>query len=213
MANAAGMFSGVLMTVSLLAVPCVAVFGLPSVGQAVTEASSKEGVSLEMGDELGTPAASQAPPASAFAPLVDAGKAEPAVPALAVSNVAEHPHLDPTSDRRGAVANTAVGLAEPKRTAERIDDAPPARIENVFAIADRPAARGASYESALARLSAYGVRDFRLLDGDAAGEFHFCCSLKDSGRRFTRRFEAEGVTAVAAAEDVLAQVEECLGTR
>ena len=215
MSNAAGMLSGAFMTISLLAVPCVAVFGLPAAGGAVAEAESRDGISLGDGD-LGSPPSSPAAlgAAAAFAPLVDASGAAPSGDAsrAAEGDAHEQSHLAPTSDRRGAVANTAVGLTDPTRTVELADEAS-ATPENIFKTADGPAASGPSWEAAVEKLGTFGIRDFHLSNGDTAGQFYFTCSLKEAGRNFTRRFEAEGNSPVAAAEDVLAQVEECLGTR
>lgn len=220
MSNAASMFSGALMTASLLAVPCVAVFGLPSVGQAVTDADPKDGVAL--GDDLGSPAASSAPAATeapAFAPMVDAGNAAPTAPPASADPAARSPHLDPTSDRRGAAANMAVGLEESPRAQPAVKTAEmPAEpaAGNVFASVEdtQPSTpQPASWEDAVAKLSAFGVRDFHLTNGENPGQYYFTCSVKDAGRNLTRRFEAEGESPVAAADDVLAQVEECLGTR
>ena len=224
MSNVAGMFSGALMTVALLAVPCMAVFGLPSVGQAVTDPASKEGISLAAIDDLGAPTATahQTAEAPAFAPLVDAAPA-PSSPAGASGGktTAAELHLDPTSDRRGAAANMAAGLGGSSRTAQPAPDAPePAEKpipENVFAqspeTAEPTPAASRSWEDSVARLNKYGINDFHLTNGEVAGQFHFSCSMKDAGPNVTRRFEAEGPSPVAAAEDVLAQVEQCFATR
>jgi len=226
MSNATGMFSGALMTVSLLAVPGVAVFGLPVVGGAVAEADAKDGIAL--GGELGSPAATSpaTTEAPAFAPLVDA--AAPAVstakPAAAGSAAQSQPHhLAPTSDRHGAVANAAIGLPDDSRLAV-VPEAPARALEgtptsNVFAEVEPTApaaaaqAAACSWEDAVQRLGELGIRDFHLTNGEVAGEFHFSCSVKEAKRNLTRRFEAEGATPVAAAADVLAQVEACFGTR
>lgn len=221
MSNAASMFSGALMTASLLAVPCVAVFGLPSVGKAVTDADAKDGIAL--GDDLGSPAAASAPAATeapAFAPMVDAATAAATAPPSSDDPAATGTlHLDPTSDRRGAAANMAVGLEEPPRAQPAVKTAEMPEEPtsgNVFASVEdtQPAApQPTSWEDAVAKLSAFGVRDFHLTNGEAPGQFYFTCSIKEAGRNLTRRFEAEGASPVAAAEDVLVQVEECLGTR
>lgn len=224
MSNAAGMFSGALMTVSLLAVPCVAVFGLPSIGQAVTDTETKDGVALGETDDLGASAASPAVTAEApaFAPMVDAGNSGAAAAvSFGDKAAADQPHLDPTSDRRGAAANTAVGLEEspraqpPVETAEKPEDFPPRNVfESVEDTASQAApVQAASWEAVVERLGGFGVRDFHLTNGEAPGQFYFTCSIKDARRNLTRRFEAEGASPVVAAEDVLAQVEECLGTR
>lgn len=224
MSNAAGMFSGALMTVSLLAVPCVAVFGLPAVGGVAAEAEGKDGVAL--GGELGSPAAAATGDAPVFAPVVDLGDVASA-PATGGTAAAKPHHLDPTSDRQGAVANVAVGLPADERLPVSPTEpaGPPRGAEvpgikpqtNVFEVPDpvTPTAEPAAttWESAVARLGEFGIRDFHLTNGEVAGEFHFSCSVKDAGKNLTRRFEAEGATPVAAAADVLSQVEACFGTR
>jgi hypothetical protein len=218
------MFSGALMTLSLLAVPCVAVFGLPSVGQAVTDADAKDGIALGETDDLGTPAASPAVTAEApgFAPMVDAESsgATAASASLGDKVAMAEPHLDPTSDRRGAAANMAVGLEESPR-AQPAGETPEAFPSgNVFKSVDdteltktETPAQVATWENVVERLGGFGVRDFHLTNGEVPGQFYFTCSIRDARRNLTRRFEAEGTSAVLAAEDVLAQVEECLGTR
>lgn len=224
MSNVAGMFSGALMTVSLLAVPCVAVFGLPSVGQAVTDPASKGGVSLAEADDLGfsagpTGGTSEAP---AFAPVVDAEPTQAAAPSPPATKHPGQLHLDPTSDRRGAAANMAAGIADSSRVAQpavepvgRAAEMPP---ENVFASTPEesepaPSVPNRSWTEAAAKLERLGIRDVHMTDGDVPGSFYFSCSIKESGSDVTRRFEAEGPSRVAAAEDVLAQVEQCFATR
>ena len=69
-----------------------------------------------------------------------------------------------------------------------------------------------SLDAAFARLNAMGIREMRVVPTDVAGEFQFSCAYRVSGNT-TRRFEADGADALAAAQDVLGQVESWLATR
>ena len=62
-------------------------------------------------------------------------------------------------------------------------------------------------------LTSLGLHGFHMTDGEFPGEFHFSCRLTEEGTRVTRRFEAEADSAVAAATDVLGQVEQWMASR
>ncbi|HEX6984446.1 MAG TPA: hypothetical protein VF170_03680, partial [Planctomycetaceae bacterium] len=128
------------MSLPLIAVPCLAVFGLPSIGPATAEAEADESVTLDVTEDLGTAAASAAPPA--FPPIVDAGQTKPAEePSPFDAGPADRSHIDPTSDRRGAAANRAVGLEEvtPRPAASTPPPAAAPGVSGAFAIAESPA--------------------------------------------------------------------------
>ena len=216
MSNAAGAVSSVLMSLPLIAVPCLAVFGLPTMGPPTAEAEVDDSIELSEGGELGPASTGSVPAAeAAFAPIVDASS-EASPPAAPVS---DRSGIDPTSDHRGAAANRAVHLdaGNPVSPIEGASmTAPPA---SVFAVEDAirspvESADGviASWENVVTKLTDLGVRDFHLTNGDVPGEFHFSCSLRESSG-VTRRFEAEGKTSAAAADDVSRQVEQWLATR
>ena len=113
MSNAAGAFSSILMTLPLIAVPCLAVFGLPSIGPASAEAEAEDAsLELGVGDKLAAPSTLGTPQNSAsFSPIVDAGgeaSLSEATPFQAASS--DQPAFDRTSRHRDAAANTAAGL-------------------------------------------------------------------------------------------------------
>jgi hypothetical protein len=224
MSKVAGTLSSIVMTIPLLAVPCLAIFGLPSFGPAVAEAETDTAVQLaDGGGSLGQPAAPAAG-SDPFAPIVDAAGAASAPNSIGSGTAAGQPHLDETSDHRYAGANRAIGLEETrvavapaappaaKSTDEplktpfrRVDDEPPAAPE-------AKAAASGSWETAVAKLGALGASDVRAATGEVPGEFYCTCTLREGGR-VTRRFESEAATKAAAAADLLAQVEACRDAR
>jgi hypothetical protein len=231
MSNAAGAVSSLLMSLPLVAVPCLAVFGLPSLGPPTADASTEESI------ELGSPVESAGKAAVAFAPIVDAGKtpAEPSPFESFETAQSDRRQIEPTSDHRGAAANRAVGLDHSVVPRERVPSPASNDIAispDVFALADiappvtataatkaavtAPAAGASSsagWEETVARLNGHGIREFHLTNGEVPGEFHFSCAIYERGRSVTRRFEAEGASPAEAAEDVLQQVEQWLATR
>lgn len=238
MPNLAGAISSLLMSLPLIAVPCLAVFGLPSIGPATAEADADE--SIELGstttataDALGV--AAEKPPASTgFSPTLDAGPATAPDAAFAAEPRADRQSIDRTSDRRGASANHAAGIDDdhpnPARPAAESLGVATSSVENPFADVQPPAATTAtsprktaafevtpatsqgSWEQVIARLKGKGAEEFYLANGETDGEFYFTCFF-DTGSNTTQRFEAEGATPLDAASTVLAEVEEWQGTR
>ena len=226
MSNVAGALTSLLMSLPLVAVPCLAVFGLPSIGPATAGADADESLELAPQGELGSPAATPGDSTgleAAFTPIVDAsgpGDAQPFSESFA-GHAADRSRIDPTSDHRGAVANSPAGLQstgaaaateQPSGFVAREEgqavplpgnDAPAAAL----ASSPAPAASADSWESSIARLSSLGIRNFHLTNGETPGEFYFTCSVRSS-RNITQRFEAEGPNPAAVAQDVLAQVEK-----
>jgi hypothetical protein len=238
MPNLAGAISSLLMSLPLIAVPCLAVFGLPSIGPATAEAEADD--SIELGapktataDALGV--AAEQPPASAdFSPIVDAASTATPDAAFVAGPRADRQSIDRTSDRRGASANHAAGIgdepANPPRPATASLGAATSGLENPFAdvqppaapeatsprktaaLEDTPAQTQGSWEQVIARLKGKGAEEFYLANGEIDGEFYFTCFF-DTGNNTTQRFEAEGATPLDAASTVLAEVEEWQGTR
>lgn len=227
--QAANALSSLVMSLPLIAVPCLAVFGLPSIGPATAEAEADESIELGLSEELGS--ASSSPTTSdssnnSFAPIFDAKQANTEQVAEAVDPPgADRSQIAPTSDRRGASANQALGLeseAETTRSDYPRTESQDAAVENTqtadsqnanpFAEVEADDDRPTDWESVLVRLRELGIHKFHITDGEVSGEFYFCCSMS-SGPNVTQRFEAEAATPTAAAIDVLAQVEQCQGIR
>lgn len=239
MSNAASAFSSILMSLPLIAVPCLAVFGLPSIGPATAEAETDD-VALDLGvtGDLGTSTTLGAAENSAsFSPIVDAAGTSSVAEATPFQSASsDQSEFAPTSVRRDAVANAALGLDESTSSPREISSGQtPAsslgsattetRTETAFhepAFEDddhalsstkRGGTDGGSWEASLEKLNALGIRDFHLTNSDVPGQFYFSCNLPENGRNVTRRFEAEAATPVAAAEDVLQQVLACQAAR
>lgn len=238
MPNLAGAMSSLLMSLPLIAVPCLAVFGLPSIGPATAEAEADDAIELgpsnsSAADALGS--ASEQPPAAAgFSPIVDAASASPPENAFAADARADRQSIDRTSDRRGATANHAIGIDDDRATAappasDSLGTAATSVAENPFADVQSPKTPAAdllgeatsdesaatshgSWEQVLARLKSKGVEEFYLANGETDGQFYFTCFFA-TGDKTTQRFEAEGATPLDAASTVLAEVEEWQGTR
>lgn len=242
MPNFAGALSSLLMSLPLIAVPCLAVFGLPSIGPATAEADADD--SIELGpsvaslqtDSLGT-ASAQPPRTDGFSPIVDASSTTAPANAFAAEPRADRQNIDRTSDRRGASANHPVGIednrtAAPPVTAMSDLGAATSDVENPFADVQQPADASpvapeaatskndngsttgarASWEQVIAQLKGKGVEEFYLANGESDAEFYFTCYFA-TGDNTTQRFEAEGATALVAASKVLAEVETWQSTR
>ena len=217
MSNSAGAVSSIVMSLPLIAVPCLAVFGLPSIGPATAEAEADDSLTLGSADELGPASARES---AAFPPIVDAGGA----PAVATPPIAERTQIDPTSDHRGAAANRAAGLRDAAQTPAAATGSEPfadVLADTTLAATKRPdvasvesaSQRPRSWEETVGKLAALGIRDFHLTNGDVAGEFYFTCTTPPDRSAVPRRFEAEGASPSEAAADTLQQVEQWLATR
>ena len=230
--------SSLLMSLPLIAVPCLAIFGLPSPD---ADPASEEEMGIELGVPSGLGKATAHPHEdhahdSPFGSFQDAAATEEHVSANAAGNRAE---IAPASGFQGAAANAAVGLdaevASPHAHEEHDHaheghnhaDEPSHGLEtgeNPFAepAADQAvvetgamvetSASDPGWDAALAQLRELGIQQFHLTNSDLPGRFFFCCSLRTS-RNILQRFEAEAGTPAEAARDVLAQVESWQSTR
>lgn len=234
MPNLAGAVSSLLMSLPLIAVPCLAVFGLPSIGPATAEAEADDAIELGPAsastDSLGV--ASEQPPAvTGFTPIVDATSTAPFD--MTADTRADRHGIDQTSDRRGALANHAVGIDdEPGNATPSADGslgADTQMVENPFADVQPPKMTKqvptgdstapsvtpgngqASVEQIIAQLRSKGVEEYYLANGENDGEFYFTCFFETDDHT-TQRFEAEGASPLDAASTVLAEVEEWHGT-
>ena len=233
MSGTSGALSSLVMTLPLIAVPCLAVFGLPSLGPATADADADAAVMLgesspDAPDAPARPDASARPDADAadfaaaatpFGGIVDAAGSTGPAPASR-HGFTDRSEIDPTSDRRAAAANMAAGLDPPAAVAEsfvRTADGKSAGSNPFAELADagRSASPGntpasqppGSWGEAVARLNTLGVHDFRVTTGEAAGSSHFSCALP-IGTQTVRRFEAEAADPLAAMHDVLVQIEQ-----
>ena len=239
MPNLAGAISSLLMSLPLIAVPCLAVFGLPSMGPATAEAEADDAIELGLSDSSAADAlghSSDQPPADGgFSPIVDAAPATPADTQFAAESRNDRRAIESTSDRRGASANHAIGIGE--ELASTLPPRPTGPATGTTTVAENPfadvqaevvtqasassgresadttaASLQGSWEQVIAQLKNKGVEDFFLANGEADGEFYFTCFF-NTGNNTTQRFEAEGVTPLDAASTVLAEVEEWQRTR
>ena len=221
MAGNAGALSSLVMTLPLIAVPCLAVFGLPSLGPATAEADSDEAAV-----DLGQPTAEPKPDSSAappFGPIVDAGP----------SSQDPRTGIDPTFDRRGAAPNMPLDLdlpdgppsappaaSGPFSSQELAGDpfpktaAAPSLSTTPTALPATPPAApaGRTLDAAIARLNGVGIHDIRFARGETPGQVYFSCAYGEA-KNVTRRFEGEGAGSLAAVEDVLRQVEKYFASR
>jgi hypothetical protein len=129
MSNLTGAISSLLMSLPLIAVPCLAVFGLPSIGPATAEAESDDAIELGSTSSLGE--AATKPPgtvASGFSPIVNAAPAS--TKPLAETNDAvpfgteDRSGLDQRSIRQGSGANLPRGLDDAADRAASPEAAP-----------------------------------------------------------------------------------------
>lgn len=227
MSTVSNALSSLVMSLPLVAVPCLAIFGLPSIGPATAEADAEDAVELSLSDDLGAPSASltEAPSKQAFAPIFDAKQSTDEQVAETAPG-ADRSQIAPTSDHRGASANQAQGLEQEKPAAPvspnvtapgaegKVASAPPEEKKelNAFSEVVEESTSPSDWEGVLARLRELGIRKFHITDGEIAGQFYFCCSI-DAAPNVVQRFEAEASSPTAAAIDVLAQVEQCQGIR
>ena len=196
-----GPFTIIVMVVSMMAVPLLAVFGipqfvpvdaLPSRESGDVEPSSRPAFATParqaiFGDGLKADASESAFHAEPFfSPVVDRPRPDPFnfETDTAASNTALH-------DRASAGVNGLSSGFEPRS-----------------GVRNEPLTREPlTWRAAVQRLNHFGIRQFRLQPGARAGEFHFSCYYTPSDNpRITHRFEAEAIEPLRAVEKVLAQV-------
>ncbi|QDT66414.1 hypothetical protein [Calycomorphotria hydatis] len=64
------------------------------------------------------------------------------------------------------------------------------------------------WDSAIARLRAFGIDDYYLTSGSNSGEFYFSCRMQQRDSQLIRRFEAEADEPLLAVTDVISQLED-----
>lgn len=223
MSNLTGALSSLLMSLPLIAVPCLAVFGLPSIGPATAEADAEEGLELGSVDGLGR--ASSTPPKSSaggFGEIVNADPTSPPTSPFAIKQSGDRSEIDTTSIHLGSGANRPLGLddEQPERKASpNTEPSAKAVVDDAFGDVRAPEESPfgdaetdqQSWEEIVAELSAQGL-EFYLTSGETPGEYYFTCFI-GTGANATQRFEAEGTSPTAAASAVLAEVEEWQASR
>lgn len=205
----------ILLLVPILAVPMLAIFGVPQLTPAV---SSHLAAQREQRDSLDD--------APTFAPRQ---REEDALEELAGGSTSELPawadERDATAaslakrrqqDRAATAAAAEASVASPFQTASAAAAEPaPRRTRPAPAPAAAPVTRstatdlsGLTWQTAVQRLNELEIRNFRLEPGQQPQQFAFYCSFTPpDSPRVSYRFEAEAEEPLRAVEKVLQQIE------
>lgn len=203
--KAQGPLATLMLLLPLLALPLLAVFGIPQFAPAV---ASPVTTGREDDDHRGDNGrhysaddlfAASANPTDPFAETPTARFDHP----LPRRRVADQPAPTPSAPRRTATP----ARASPAQRESR------ARLSSVMgtqrtAPAEANSPQRLNWDAAVARLRTMGVHRFRLESGDRPDQFVFVCSFRPADNpRITRRFEAEASDPLVAVSSALAQVE------
>lgn len=221
-----GSFATVLLLIPILAIPLLAIFGVPQFVPAVPTA----------GEDPALEASAALDDAPAFAPSSDwdttdtpaaIAQAHSASPSEAAWHHDDgHTHSSPASfatstnaaSERGQQTTLATApqsqLASERQQAIYRRQREDGSVMNVAA--ESPAALGnnITWKSAVDRLTKLEIRNFRLEPGQQVGQFLFICSYTPQHNpRLSYRFEAEADEPLRAVEKVLAQIDTWLAQR
>ncbi len=219
--TAHGSLATVLLLVPILAIPFLAVFGVPNfvpVVKSPTDPAEVAGAGLE--------------DAPAFSPAPAWGEQDFPTESPAVRQPSEHAWandpgvvLEPLPPRDPIAVAVAPGV----RTAAAWDagagttDMPhpdayrrPANATPGGAVAavHQSASGSVTWKTAVERLNKLEIRNFRLEPGQQAGQFLFICSYTPQhSPRLSYRFEAEADEPLRAVEKVLTQIDSWIASR
>lgn len=233
-------FAAMLLLIPILAVPMLAIFGVPDFAPVVESP-------LGTVDEDGRVAADDAPP---FASAVQVPEPDFAAAAAAPAAVAAWPApgsvpgdqsqlerlravrqagLQGTETGAGPVITAAASAPSPFRAVEDVPAAAPfpPQADRAAVLREPPqqppgftlspaVSNGTTltWRAAVQRLNQLEIRNFRLEPGRAADQFIFICSYTPRDNpRVSYRFEAEADEPLKAVEKVLAQIDNWLASR
>lgn len=234
--------SGALATISifipLVAVPLLALFGMPQMSGTLASTQSDD---LKFVDQASTNLAPAVAQSAATDPASPSKSSSVSAPASDTATGAEQSHdgtgakagqADPFADfvrpaaseighkQQAAVSEVQTSLPVKREQLATIDEGNglPQKSLVAFSKGDkekaaegRSAAKGSTlnWKDAIDRLNALGIRDFQLQPGVRDGEFLFSCRLNArTNPRITRRFEAEASEPLEAVTEVLRQIDD-----
>ena len=222
--TAHGSVATVLLLIPILAIPLLAIFGVPQFVPAVPTA----------GEDPALEATAGLDDAPAFAPSSDwdtNGAPAAIAHAHSASDAAWHQEGSPADSSAASFTTITNGASERgQQTAQATASHEPHGGERQQAIYRRqredgsvmnvagesPAALGGNltWKSAVDRLTKLEIRNFRLEPGQQVGQFLFICSYTPQHNpRLSYRFEAEADEPLRAVEKVLAQIDTWLAKR
>lgn len=205
----AGSFATLLMSGPLVAIPLMAMFGVPefaSLSKLIEEDSAEVSEQVEVGPDTDVIVSSEETVADGVTPLNDPAR-PPRDVNLPTSN--REPRFASLLEKPHAGDPVASALSSPKKPIESVDPQP--------LLADPPsappgtavAATDATWETAAQRLQQLGIDDYRLERGHNGDSFLFICQFAPgTDARIVRRFEAEAANAGDAIQKVLTQIDK-----
>lgn len=204
-----------LLLVPILAIPMLAIFGIPQFAPAVSRLPS-DSDPFVMGNGRGgdAPAFSATQPWSEeFSPAASRDVASSGT--VWADDVPRQSNWTQAESTSAPVA-TASGQAASARGVQTADRnppemaAPPVVVPTVFHGSVTPL----TWKSAVSRLNQLEIRNFRLEPGQQAGQFLFVCSYTPQHNpRLSYRFEAEADEPLKAVEKVLSQIDQWMASR
>ena len=223
--QSSGPLTTFLMLVPLVAVPALAIFGVPefskfgalaqsaAAGPGSTTANDPAQLLEQSTDDLVSPVRND------IRRFDEPSSYETAVREPVDPQNGSFQHNVSTTQPQSAIAGgDAVANVEPQLGDEspfkEVDDTEAAGANESSKDVPAPAAKpehdgdALTWRAAIQRLNDLGVRDFALQPGDESGEFFFTCTYSVPDQpRVVRRFEAEDAEPLLAVRKVLAQVE------
>ena len=227
-----------LLSVPLLAMPLMAVFGVPQfvpvIASSMSEHISERDVPPRR-EKVGESLAMNSMPDAGSLSRADLRQDErlddlfrAASPSRFADQPARRHQVEPLSACEVSVVDlfatepraielTNLGdrqqAASPVRQASRDVDVRPGSSRSQKSGYERSLA-GLTWRQAVRRLNDLGIRRFHLEPGHDDADFHFACEFSpDNDLRITRRFEAEAAEPLQAVEFVLRQIDEWNGQR
>lgn len=199
--KAQGPIATLMLLLPLLALPLLAVFGIPQFAPAV---ASPVTTGREDDDQRADHSRHYS------ADDLFASSANPTDPFAETPTAHVDHQLPPRRPLNRDVKTSATPQSPiPRESRSRLSSV--MGTQRLAAPAESPAAKAPqplTWNAAVARLRAMGIRHFRLESGDRPDQFVFVCSFHPAGNpRITRRFEAEASDPLVAVSSALAQVE------
>lgn len=205
----------VLLLVPILAIPMLAIFGIPQFAPAVSRLPSNSDPFV-MGNGRG----GDAPAFSATQPWSEEFSPTASHAATSSGTVwADDVPRQSDWSRAESVSVPVVTTTEQVATARGIQTAdrnPPAMSNqpDLVPTVYHGSATPLTWKSAVSRLNQLEIRNFRLEPGQQSGQFLFVCSYTPQHNpRLSYRFEAEADEPLKAVEKVLSQIDQWMASR
>lgn len=191
--KAGSSFVTFLMSISLAAIPLMAIFGIPTLS-TVSNAVEGEDLLVSELDDFAPPASDR--PQEIASDMQAAPRHQQSQAPAAFDNRRELTgSFTPAPERFGNASTSPVR--------------PVAQVVSQSRTIGSPQAEAGTWQQAAESLDRMGLSDYRLLRGLTEGSFVFVCTMSSASHaNITQRFEAESNEPVQAVHNVLRQIEQ-----